>query len=89
MDNMVTCQNCGESVLEGTRVCPTCGEFIREESEVADSNGLLQERSPEEEYLNGPGKQNKFEDLPEEQYPEDELKKKEKEEKSDFGRSEE
>lgn len=39
---MVTCQNCGEEVLEGTRVCPTCGEFIRDDENFTDNNGLIQ-----------------------------------------------
>ena len=84
---MVACQNCGEEVLEGTRVCPTCGEFIREDENFTDNNGLIQERSPEEEFLNGPGKDNKMEDMPEENYPEDELNKQQKKERSDFGRT--
>ena len=86
---MVVCQNCGEEVLEGTRVCPTCGEFMRDEDNVTDFERTLTGAVLQEEYLNGPGKKNKFEDLPEENYPEEELKEKEKKEKSDFGRTDE
>lgn len=83
---MQKCQNCGQKVEEEVKVCPNCGEYMRDISEVNDSNGLLQEKSPEEEFLNGPGDKNKMEDLPEENYPEDELRKQQKDEKSDFGR---
>lgn len=83
---MVKCQNCGEKVNENLKVCPNCGEYVSNSDNSTDTNGLIQEKSPEEEFLNGPGDKNKMEDMPEENYPEQELNKKERDERSDFGR---
>ena len=71
---MKKCPNCNQEVPEGVQVCPNCGEFIKEnDQEAKDKNADKQ--------ANG------MEDLPEESYPEEELKKQQKDERSDFGRT--
>ena len=68
------CPNCNQEVPEGVQVCPNCGEFIEEnDQETKDKNAKKE--------ANG------MEDLPEENYPEEELKKQQKDERSDFGRT--
>lgn len=86
---MIACQNCGEKIEENTKVCPNCGEYIRDNDGITDSNGLLRDTSPEEEFLNGPGDLHEAVDnLPDDTYSDDELEKRELEaERRKFGKS--
>lgn len=88
---MKKCQNCDQEVKDNAAVCPNCGEYIRDNEGVDDSNGLLSDTSPEEEFLNGPGDINEADDhLPDDIDSNDELEKRELEaDRKKFGKSKE
>lgn len=69
---MKKCPNCNQEVSNGIQVCPNCGEFI-------DGNQISKQQDN--------SKKNDIEEMPEENYPEEELKKQQKDERSDFGRT--
>ncbi|MCK1975520.1 hypothetical protein LNK15_00435 [Jeotgalicoccus huakuii] len=69
---MKKCPNCNQEVSNGIQVCPNCGEFI-------DGNQTSKQQDN--------SKKNDIEEMPEENYPEEELKKQQKDERSDFGRT--
>ena len=78
---MKKCPNCEQEVKDNAAVCPNCGEYLKKEEQFTDTNV-----KPTEELKNNADGKGDMEDLPEENYPEDELNKKEKDERSDFGR---
>ena len=73
---MKKCPNCNQEVSNGIQVCPNCGEFI-------DGD----QTSKEQDNDTANSKKNDIEEMPEENYPEEELKKQQKDERSDFGRT--